>query len=135
VFGRTAKIRKAVPQAQARIASDDDLADHVPIEALADELKPPAYFQLAEVLHCDERNAAARQTLERAIELAPAELQVLELAAAVDRGVATARGAIRAVRGYGLSACAFVFCRSRALSRWCWSTGFRSLRNETRSPA
>src|SRR6185312_3419432 len=66
VFGRKAKIRKAVDRAFAA-----DPPDHAPIEALPAEDRPTAYFNLGHALVDDERYAAAKRTVERALELAP----------------------------------------------------------------
>jgi tetratricopeptide (TPR) repeat protein len=96
VFGRKAKIRKAVKRAFARVEREEDLADHAPIEALPVELQPQAYYALATWLFEDERFAAARDTLDRALVLAPDEVDLHKLAASVDRELGAVDGAILA---------------------------------------
>ncbi|HEX7704061.1 MAG TPA: tetratricopeptide repeat protein, partial [Kofleriaceae bacterium] len=96
MFGRKAKIRKAVKKAFARVEREEDLADHAPIEALPGELQPQAYYALATWLFDDERFAAARHTIDRALVLVPDEVDLHKLAAAVDRELGAIDGAIAA---------------------------------------
>ena len=95
VFGRKAKIRKAVARALER---GDDLPDHEPIEALPPELQPQAYFTLAHWLHEDERYAAAKHTIERALALVPGEIDLHRLGAAVHRELGDVEAATAAQR-------------------------------------
>ena len=71
MFGRRAKIRKAVNQALARVADETDLADHAPVEALKPELRVQADYTLAQSLVEDDRYAAEKQTQTRTFELDP----------------------------------------------------------------
>lgn len=87
MFGRKAKIRKAVARAFDAIGGGDDLPDdaRAPIEALAAEHRPTAYFNLAHELVDDERYAAALRATERALELAPDEVDLFALLARIHR--------------------------------------------------
>jgi tetratricopeptide (TPR) repeat protein len=85
VFGRKAKIRKAVNRALARVVDEQDLADHAPIEALPADQQAQAYFTLAHWLFDDERYAAAKHTVERALVLAPDEADLHKLSASIHR--------------------------------------------------
>ena len=98
MFGRRAKIRKAVNQALARVTDDADLADHAPIEALKPELRVQAYYTLAQALVDDERYAAAKHTLARALTLAPEEADLHELDAQIARELGLIEPAIDALR-------------------------------------
>ena len=98
VFGRKAKIRKAVDRALARVVKEHDVADHAPIEDLPVELQPTAYFTLAHALADDERYAAAKHTLERAIALAPDEIDLHRLSASIHRELGNVADAIAAQR-------------------------------------
>jgi tetratricopeptide (TPR) repeat protein len=98
VFGRKAKIRKAVAQALAPVVEEEALADHAPIEALPVELQPTAYFNLAHALIDDERYAAAKQTVDRALVLAPDEVDLHKLAASIHRELGDAAAAVAAQR-------------------------------------
>jgi tetratricopeptide (TPR) repeat protein len=88
VFGRKAKIRKAVDRALATVRDDDDRADHEPIDALPEAMHLQAYYTLVLALQEDERYVAAQHALRRALALAPdnADLQQLAAALAVEVG-------------------------------------------------
>jgi tetratricopeptide (TPR) repeat protein len=81
VFGRKAKIRKAVARALATIDAEDDMPELGAIEALNPALHGDAYGWLASELFDDERHAAARAVLERALAIAPDDLDLHKLAA------------------------------------------------------
>ena len=98
MFGRKAKIRKAVDRALASVDAEDDVADHAPIEALPADLQAHAYYTLALALHEDERYAAARVTLERALAVAPDEMELHRLAGAIAAELGDGDGAIEAQR-------------------------------------
>jgi len=98
LFGRRAKIRKAVNQALARVTGEADLANHAPIEALKPEFRTQAYYTLAQALFDDERYAAAKATLDRALALAPAEPDLHELDASIARELGQVEPAIAALR-------------------------------------
>ena len=98
MFGRKAKIRKAVDMAFASVAGERDLANHAPIEALPAELQPTAYFTLAHALVDDERYVAAKHTVERALALAPDEIDLYKLAASIHRELGDIAAAISAQR-------------------------------------
>lgn len=83
MFGRKAKIRKAVARALADIDGEDDVADHAPIEALPGPLQAEAFARTALALFDDERYAPARRSLARALDLAPDEVDLHELAAQI----------------------------------------------------
>lgn len=82
MFGRKHKIRKAVDRTLAGMI-DEVTLDFAPIEALATPLHGDAYGLLALTLYHDERYAAARTAVERAIAAAPADVGLHELAASV----------------------------------------------------
>ncbi|HEY1548103.1 MAG TPA: hypothetical protein VGG28_09785, partial [Kofleriaceae bacterium] len=98
MFGRKAKILKAVARAQAKIVRDDELADDAPIEALPPELQPTAYFTLAHELLDDERFAAAKHAVDRALALSPDEIELHALAAEIHRELGEIELAIAAQR-------------------------------------
>jgi len=98
VFGRKAKIRKAVARALATVAGDGGLADHAPIEALPEADRPTAYFNLGHELVDDEHYAAAKHAVARALELAPDENDLHELAATIHRELGDLPAAIAAQR-------------------------------------
>ncbi|HSD87987.1 MAG TPA: tetratricopeptide repeat protein [Kofleriaceae bacterium] len=98
MFGRKAKIRKAVARALAPVIGEQDLADHTPIEALPVELQPTAYFTLAHALVDDERFTAARHVVDRALALAPEEIDLHKLAASIHRELGDLAAAIAAQR-------------------------------------
>jgi tetratricopeptide (TPR) repeat protein len=103
VFGRKAKIRKAVARALETVRDESGVADHAPIEALPAALHLQAYYTLVLALQEDELYVAARHTLLRAIELAPdsPELQALRASIAsevgeLDDAIAAQRRAVAA---------------------------------------
>ena len=98
MFGRKAKVRKAVDKALAAVRSDSDLADHTPIEALAADLQPSAYFTLAHALVDDERWLAAKHAVERALVLAPDEEELHALAATIAHELGDVAAAVAAQR-------------------------------------
>jgi tetratricopeptide (TPR) repeat protein len=83
VFGRKARIHKAVDRAIARLERADDLADHAPIEALPRDHRAQAYGWLAKVLFEGEWYQAARHSVASALALAPAEVELHQLAASI----------------------------------------------------
>ena len=83
-------------RALARVAEEHDVADPAPIEALPLELQLTAYYTLAHALADDERYAAAKHTLERAMALAPDELDLHRLSASIHRELGDIAGAIAA---------------------------------------
>lgn len=83
MFGRTSKIRKAVARALARVEAESDLADYAPFEALPAALQAEAFARTALALYDDERYAPASDSLERALALAPGEVDLHELAAKI----------------------------------------------------
>jgi tetratricopeptide (TPR) repeat protein len=83
VFGRKARIRKAVDRAIARLERPDDLADHAPIEALPEDLRAQAYGWLANVLFEGEWYPAAQHSVASALALAPDEVELHQLAASI----------------------------------------------------
>jgi tetratricopeptide (TPR) repeat protein len=97
-FGRKAKLRKAIDRALARVEQEDDLADHAPIEVLPAELQAETYGRVALALFHDERYTAAQVSLARALELAPDESELHELAAAVASHLGAIDEAIAAQR-------------------------------------
>lgn len=98
VFGRKAKARKAIARALASVREDGDLADHAPIEQLSDDLRASAYYTLVQELVDDERFAAAKHALSRALELAPDEPELHALAATIHRELRDLTHAIAAQR-------------------------------------
>jgi tetratricopeptide (TPR) repeat protein len=81
VFGKKAKIRKAVTRALATVDAEDDMPALAAIEALDPALHGDAYGWLASELFDDERYEAARTVLERALAIAPDDLALHKLAA------------------------------------------------------
>lgn len=98
MFGRKAKARKAVARALAAVERENDVADHAPIEALPEDLRPHAYFTVAHALFEDERYAAAKRTIDALITIAPDETDAHELAASICRELGDVEGAIVAQR-------------------------------------
>jgi tetratricopeptide (TPR) repeat protein len=93
VFGRKAKIRKAVDRALA-----SEPADHAAIDALPADQRPTAYYNLGHTLADDERYADAKRAVERALELEPNELDLYRLAATIHRELGDTAAAIAAQR-------------------------------------
>jgi tetratricopeptide (TPR) repeat protein len=98
VFGRKAKIRKAVARAIAGFEHESDVADHAPIEMLPADLQAEAFARTALALFDDERYAAAKRSLDRALALAPNEVDLLELAAQIAIELGDRQAAIDAQR-------------------------------------
>jgi tetratricopeptide (TPR) repeat protein len=98
VFGRKARIRKAVDRAIARLEGADDLADHAPIEALPEDHRAQAYGWLANVLFEGEWYPAARQSVASALALAPDEVELHQLEASIAIAVGDRDEAIAAQR-------------------------------------
>jgi len=96
LFGRNSKIKKAVARALARVEAESDLADHASIEALATDLQAESFARTALALYDDERFAAAKHSLDRAIALAPDEVDLQELAAQIAVELGDTDGAITA---------------------------------------
>jgi hypothetical protein len=83
VFGRKARIRKAVDRAIARLEQADDLADHAPIEALPEDHRAQTYGWLANVVSAGEWYPAAQRSVAGALALAPEEVALHQLAASI----------------------------------------------------
>ncbi|HEX5060062.1 MAG TPA: hypothetical protein VFV99_11915, partial [Kofleriaceae bacterium] len=83
MFGRKSKIRKAVKRAIAGVEAENDLADYAPIEALPPDMHAQAFGWTALALFDDERYRPAHHSLERALALAPDEVDLNELAAQI----------------------------------------------------
>ena len=97
-FGRKAKIRRAVDRALARVDAEEDLADHAPIEALPEDLRAEAYYEVAYALDRDERYRAAQHSLAKARELAPDRVEVHQLEAVLATELGDLAAAIAAQR-------------------------------------
>ncbi len=96
MFGRKSKIKKAVARALAGVEAEADLADHAPIEALAADLQAEAFGRTALALYDDERYESARHSLQRALALAPDEVDLHELACQIATELGDIDGAIAA---------------------------------------
>ena len=83
MFGRKARIRKAIDRAIARLQQADDLADYAPIEALPEDHRAQAYRWLANVLFHGEWYRAAQHSVTRALALTPDEVELHQLAASI----------------------------------------------------
>lgn len=97
-LGRKGKIRRAVDRALATVRDERDFADVAAIEALPAEWHAQAFGWLAVALFDDERYAAAKVLLDRALALAPDEPQLHELAGAIATELGDADAAIEAQR-------------------------------------
>ena len=98
MFGRRSKIAKAVARALAAVEAEDDVADHASIVTLPPPLQAEAFGRTALALFHDERYAAAKHSLDRALALAPDEVDLHQLAASVAAALGDLNTAIAAQR-------------------------------------
>jgi tetratricopeptide (TPR) repeat protein len=89
-FGKKAKIEKAVRAAVRNVEAETDLADDAPIEALPENLRAEAFYEVARAMFRDERYEQAKPPLARALALSPNAIELHQLAASI----ATELGAI-----------------------------------------